>query len=90
MQGQVDLYKAQLKLARTTSRRPGHQRVRHPARSARQQFDQEQAVVDEAMSRVDAAQRSMELNRLSYDFTRVVSPIDGQSSRYYITKGKPG
>ena len=29
----------------------------------------------------------MELYRLNYDFTRVVSPIDGQSSRYYKTLG---
>jgi multidrug efflux system membrane fusion protein len=44
-------------------------------------------VVEEAIARVDAAQRSMELYRLSYEFTKVVSPIDGQSSRYYMTKG---
>ena len=29
----------------------------------------------------------MELYRLNYEFTRVVSPIDGQSSRYYKTLG---
>ena len=29
----------------------------------------------------------MELYRLSYEFTKVVSPIDGQSSRYYMTQG---
>ena len=44
-------------------------------------------MVDEARARVDAAERSMELYRLNYDFTRVVSPIDGQSSRYYKTLG---
>ena len=38
-------------------------------------------------ARVDAAERSMELYRLNYDFTKVVSPIDGQSSRYYKTLG---
>ena len=44
-------------------------------------------MVDEAVARVDAAQRSMELYRLNYEFTKVVSPIDGQSSRYYMTLG---
>ena len=29
----------------------------------------------------------MEISRLSYEFTRVVSPIDGQISRYYLTLG---
>ncbi len=44
-------------------------------------------MVDEARARVDAAQRSMELYKLSYEFTKVLSPIDGQISRYYMTKG---
>ena len=29
----------------------------------------------------------MDLYKLNYEFTRVVSPIDGQVSRYYMTKG---
>ena len=29
----------------------------------------------------------MELYRLNYEFTKVVSPIDGQTSRYYMTLG---
>ena len=86
-QGQVDLYKASLKLARTTLARDRAINASSPGSSAQQQFDQEQAVVDEAEARVDAAEKSMELYRLSYEFTRVVSPIDGQSSRYYMTKG---
>ena len=58
-----------------------------PGSVSRQLFDQGQAVVDEARARVEAAERSMELYRLSYEFTKVVSPIDGQSSRYYKTLG---
>jgi len=86
-QGQVDLNKAALRLARTTLARDRAINVSSPGSVSIQQFDQEQAVVDEALSRVDAAQRSMELYRLNYEFTKVVSPIDGQSSRYYKTKG---
>ena len=86
-QGQVDLYKAQLKLARVNLARNRAIESASPGSVSRQQFDQGQAVVDEARARVDAAERSMELYRLNYEFTRVVSPIDGQSSRYYKTLG---
>ncbi len=86
-QGQVDLYKAQLKLASVNLARNRAIESASPGSVSRQLFDQGQAVVDEARARVEAAERSMELYRLSYDFTRVVSPIDGQSSRYYKTLG---
>ena len=86
-QGQVDLYKAQLKLAMVNLARNRAIESASPGSVSRQLFDQGQAVVDEASARVDAAERTMELYRLNYDFTRVVSPIDGQSSRYYKTVG---
>ncbi len=86
-QGQVKLYQAQLKLARTTLARDRAINASSPGSVSSQQFDQEQAVVDEAVARVDAAQRSMELYRLNYEFTKVVSPIEGQTSRYYWTRG---
>ena len=44
-------------------------------------------MVDEADARVKAFEKSMEISKLSYEFTRVVSPIDGQISRYYLTLG---
>jgi membrane fusion protein, multidrug efflux system len=86
-QGQVDLNKASLRLARMTLARDRAINANSAGSISSQQFDQEQAVVDEALSRVDAAQRTTELYRLSYDFTKVLSPIDGQTSRYYLTKG---
>ena len=43
--------------------------------------------MDEAEARVKAFEKSMEISKLSYEFTRVVSPIDGQISRYYLTLG---
>ncbi len=86
-QGQVDLYKAQLKLAMVNLARNRAIESASPGSVSRQLFDQGQAVVDEARARVDAAERSKELYRLNYEFTRVVSPIDGQSSRYYKTVG---
>ena len=86
-QGQVDLYQASLKLAKTTLARDRAINASSPGSVSQQQFDQEQAVVDEADARVKASQKSMEISRLNYEFTRVVSPIDGQISRYYLTVG---
>jgi len=86
-QGQVDLYKASLGLARTTLGRDRAISALQPGAVSQQQFDQEHAVVDEAEARVKAAEQAMELYRLNYDFTRVSSPIDGQISRYYLTRG---
>jgi multidrug efflux system membrane fusion protein len=85
--GQVDLYQAQLKLAKTTLARDKAVNALAPGSISPQQFDQEQAVVDEAQARVDAFEKSMEIYRLSHEFTRVISPIDGQISRYYLTLG---
>jgi multidrug efflux system membrane fusion protein len=86
-QGQVDLYQASLKLARTTLARDRAINAASRGSVSQQQFDQEQAMVDEADARVKAFEKSMEISRLSYEFTRVVSPIDGQISRYYLTLG---
>ena len=86
-QGQVDLYQASLKLARTTLARDRAINSLSPGSVSQQQFDQEQAVVDEAEARVKAYEKSMEIYKLSHEFTRVTSPIDGQISRYYLTLG---
>jgi membrane fusion protein, multidrug efflux system len=85
--GQVDLYRASLKLAQTTLARDRAINALSPNSISQQQFDQEQAVVDEADARVKAYEKAMELYRLNHEFTRVVSPIDGQISRYYLTLG---
>ena len=47
-QGQVDLYQASLKLARTTIARDRAINTSSPGSVSQQQFDQEQAAVDEA------------------------------------------
>ena len=86
-QGQVDLYQASLKLARTTLGRDRAINSLKPGSVSQQQFDQEQATVDEAEARMEAQKKSMEISRLSHDFTKVISPIDGQISRYYLSLG---
>ncbi|MHB1559930.1 MAG: efflux RND transporter periplasmic adaptor subunit [Isosphaeraceae bacterium] len=86
-QGQVDLYRASLKLARVTLGRDYAINARSPGSISQQQIDQEQAVVDEAEARVKATEKSMEIYTLQHSFTRVTSPIDGRISRYYLTLG---
>jgi membrane fusion protein, multidrug efflux system len=86
-QGQVDLYQASLKLAKTTLARDRAINSLSPGSVSKQQFDQEQATVDEADARVKAYEKAMEFSKLSHEFTRVTSPIDGQISRYYLTLG---
>jgi multidrug efflux system membrane fusion protein len=86
-QGQVALNEASLKLARTT-----YERDRAIASSvaggvSRQQLDQDLAAVDEAAARLKAAQASTEVYKLNLEFTKVISPIDGRVSRYYLTLG---
>jgi multidrug efflux system membrane fusion protein len=86
-QGLVNLYSAQLKLARTTYARDRAINNITPGSISRQQLDQDQAAVEEAQARVDAYQKNLEVYRLNQEFTRVVSPIDGMVSRYYLTVG---
>ena len=54
---------------------------------SQQALDQYQAAVTEAEARVEAQKKSLEIYRLNKEFTRIVSPIDGQVSRYYLTLG---
>jgi multidrug efflux system membrane fusion protein len=86
-QGQVNLYEAQLKLAKITYSRDLalNRLVAHSV--SQQQLDQDQAAVEEADARVKAYNKNMEVYRLNHEFTKVVSPIAGQVSRYYYTVG---
>ena len=86
-QGQVDLYQASLRLAKTTLARDRAINALSRGSISQQQFDQEQAQVDEAQARVDAYKKSMELYVINHEWTRVLAPIDGQISRYYLTLG---
>jgi membrane fusion protein, multidrug efflux system len=54
---------------------------------SQQQLDQDLAAVEEAMARVTAFKASTEVFKINVGFTRVTSPIRGQVSRYYLTKG---
>jgi membrane fusion protein, multidrug efflux system len=86
--GQVKLYQAQLRLARTTLARD--QVIARSGGSgaiSQQQLDQDLAAVDEAEARVKAYEASLEVYKLNLGFTQVTSPIDGQVSRHYLSPG---
>jgi membrane fusion protein, multidrug efflux system len=84
--GQMNLYQAQLRLARATYER-ALGIAKTPGAISVQELDQDKAAVEEAEAQIKAAQSSMEVYRLNTDFTRVTSPIDGMVSRYYLTRG---
>ena len=86
-QSQVKLDEAQLDLAKTTLARYQALAKTTPGAVSEQALDQYQASVDEAKARLDAQVKSLEVYKLNKDFTQVVSPIDGQVSRVYLTLG---
>ncbi len=86
-QGQVNLYDAQLKLAKTVYARDQGINSRVPNSISQQQLDQDHAAVDEAAARVTSYEKNLELYSLNVEFSKVLSPIDGQISRYYLTPG---
>jgi len=85
-QGQVNLYQAQLVLAKANYARDQNV-AKTPGAVSLQQLDQDKAAVAEADAAVKAFQASVEVYKLNLSFTKVTAPIDGQVSRYYLTLG---
>lgn len=84
-ESQVKVTKAQLNLAQAN-----YDRAKDAADKgvgSKQDVDTTKAAVEEAASRIDAAQAAVRLYELNLGYTRVHSPIDGQVSRYYYTLG---
>jgi multidrug efflux system membrane fusion protein len=85
--GQVNLYKAQLRLAQLNHSRDQSVAMRVPGSISQQQLDQDVASIDEAAARVKAYEAYTEVYKLNLEFTKVASPIAGLISRYYLTVG---
>ncbi len=51
------------------------------------EVDQDKAALDEAKARLNATKSSLEVYNLNLEFTKVKSPINGEVSRYFLTKG---
>jgi multidrug efflux system membrane fusion protein len=86
-EGQVTLNEASLQLARRTLARDQAVAAATPGAVSPQQLDEDRAAVAEAAARVRASQASAETYKLNLGFTRVLAPVDGQISRYYLTIG---
>jgi multidrug efflux system membrane fusion protein len=86
-QSQVDLNEASLKLAKATYERDRVIGASVASAVSQQQLDQDLAAVEEAAARIKSAKASTEVYKLNLEFCRVTSPIDGQVSRYYLTRG---
>ncbi len=85
-EGQVNLYQAQLVLAKANYARDQNV-AKTPGAVSLQQLDQDKAAVAEADAAVKAFQASVEVFKLNLSFTKVTAPVDGQVSRYYLTLG---
>ena len=85
--GQVNLYKAQLRLSQLNYARDNAVSFKVPGSISQQQLDQDLASIDEAAARVKAYEAYTEVYKLNLEFTKVASPIDGLISRFYLTVG---
>jgi multidrug efflux system membrane fusion protein len=86
-EAEVGLAQADLRLAKTTLARDRAQAKTTPGSVSAQQLDQDQAAVEAGSARVKARQAAREIVRFNLDFTRVVSPINGQVGRALRTEG---
>lgn len=86
-ESQVRVFEAELKLAQVTRARDRSAESRVPGAVSQLQLDQDLATVQESDARFKAYRASTEVFRLNLAFTRIMSPIDGQVSRYYLTLG---
>ena len=86
-QGQVNLYEAQLKLARTTLARDRAVNALAPGSISPQQIDSGAGRSRRGQGQGRCLRKSMEISRLNHEFTRILSPIDGQISFYRKTIG---
>src|SRR5438132_11087932 len=70
-ESQVNLYQAQLKLARIIYARDLAINAKVPNSVSQEHLNQDQAAVEEADARVKAYEKNRETYQLNYDFTRV-------------------
>ena len=87
LRSQITLDSAQLELAEIDAGADEALDKTTPGAVSQQALDQYRASVTEARARVSAQEKSLEVYKLNKEFTQVVSPIDGQVSRFYLTLG---
>src|ERR1700690_86967 len=85
-EGQVILNEARVKEAMADNAR-AKELSKTPGAISNQDLDRYQAAEEEAQASVQAAKASLEVYKLNLGFCKVLSPLTGQISRYYLTPG---
>lgn len=85
--GQVAANKAQVKLAKANNVRAKAIAEKSPTAISQQDLDSYQAAEDEALANLEMSKGTLDTNQLNLTFTKVIAPIDGEVSRYYLTVG---
>lgn len=85
--GQIAAADAMVQRTQADDARAKALRATNPGAISQQDLDQYQAAADQASANADTARATLKKNQLDLDFTKVVSPIDGRVSRYFVTRG---
>jgi RND family efflux transporter MFP subunit len=85
--GQVAAADAMVQRTQADDARAKALRASTPGAISQQDLDQYRAAADQAQANADTARATLKKNQLDLDYTKVVSPIDGRVSRYYVTVG---
>lgn len=85
--GEVVLNEAKLKLAKADNVRAKAIATMNAGAISKQDLDKYAAAEDEAAAAVEASTANLESYKINLEFTKVLSPIDGQVSRYNLTLG---
>ncbi len=85
--GQLAANKAQVKLAKANNVRAKAIAEKSPTAISQQDLDSYQAAEDEALANLEMSKGTLDTNQLNLTFTKVIAPIDGEVSRYYLTVG---
>ncbi len=86
-QADVYLQEAKLKLAKADNIRAKKIRADNAAAISQQDLDKYQAAEEVEDAAVKAAKANVEVYKLNLDWCKVLSPINGQVSRYFLTVG---
>jgi RND family efflux transporter MFP subunit len=84
---QVASAEATLKRARSDNARYQELAANTPGAVSKQDVDKFQAVADQAIADLQAAQAALAQNQLNLGWTKVTAPLDGRISRYFATIG---
>jgi len=84
---QIASAKATLKRAESDNARYQQLSANTPGAVSKQDVDKFQATADQASADLQAAQAALAQNQLNLGFTKVLAPVNGRVSRYFVTVG---